>query len=85
MKIEVFNSVNSYLIRVDNVNSKEEIEIKNICNLADWIDKQPGFQVTEVIFMYAIQEAYIKVYSSEKKVCELQKLIENDLSSKTNF
>lgn len=85
MKIDVINSLNSYLVRVEGINSKQEGERNKLCRFADFLDLQKGFQVTELIFMYAIKEAYIKIYSNEKSISDLQKIINDELSKRANI
>ena len=85
MKIDVINSLNSYLVRVEGIDTKQESERNKLCRFADFIDVQKGFQVTELIFMYAIKEAYIKIYSYEKSISDLQKLINDELSRRANL
>ena len=85
MKIDVINNLNSYLVRVEGIDTKQEIERNKLCRFADFIDVQKGFQVTELIFMYAIKEAYIKIYSNEKSISDLQKLINDELSRRANI
>ena len=85
MKIDVINSLNSYLVRVEGIETKQESERNKLCCFADFIDVQNGFQVTELIFLYAIKEAYIKIYSNEKSISDLQKLINDELSRRANI
>lgn len=85
MKIDVINSLNSYLVRVEGINPKQEGERNKLCRFADFLDLQKGFQVTELIFMYAIKEAYIKIYSNEKSISDLQKIINDELSKRANI
>lgn len=85
MKIDVINSLNSYLVRVEGINSKQEGERNKLLRFADFLDLQKGFQVTELIFMYAIKEAYIKIYSNEKSISDLQKIINDELSKRANI
>lgn len=85
MKIDVINILNSYLVRVEGIDTKKESERNKLCRFADFLDKQKGFQVTELIFMYAIKEAYIKIYSNEKSITDLQKIINDELSKRANI
>lgn len=85
MKIDVINSINSYLVRVEGIDTKQEGERNKLCRFADFLDLQNGFQVTELIFMYAIKEAYIKIYSNEKSISDLQKIINDELSKRANI
>ena len=85
MKIDVINSLNSYLVRVEGIDTKQESERNKLCRFAEVLDMQKGFQVTELIFMYAIKEAYIKIYSNEKTITDLQKLINDELSKRANI
>lgn len=85
MKIDVINSLNSYLVRVEGIDTKKESERNKLCRFADFLDMQKVFQVTELIFMYAIKEAYIKIYSNEKTISDLQKLINDELSKRANI
>lgn len=85
MKIDVINSINSYLVRVEGIDTKKEGERNKLGRFADFLDLQNGFQVTELIFMYAIKEAYIKIYSNEKSISDLQKIINDELSKRANI
>ena len=85
MKIDVINSLNSYLVRVEGIDPKQEGERNKLCRFADFLYLQKGFQVTELIFMYAIKEAYIKIYSNEKSISDLQKIINDELSKRANI
>ena len=85
MKIDVINSLNSYLVRVEGIDPKQEGERNKLCRFADFLDLQKGFQVTELILMYAIKEAYIKIYSNEKSISDLQKIINDELSKRANI
>ena len=63
MKIEVLNTINSFTVKVNT----EGLTRQQICCIADKINEIEGFQTTEIIFLYAVPEAFIKVYSGGEK------------------
>ena len=69
MKAEVLNTINSFTIKVD----MEGVTKNQVCQLADQINKIPGFQTTEIIFNYSGKESFIKVYSESRTANELEK------------
>ena len=54
----------------------ESYDKENITKLADFLDKLPGFNVTEIVFSWATDQCIIRVYPDQNKTNEdLQKLI----------
>lgn len=68
MKKEVLNTINAFTIKVD----MEGATKNQVCQLADQINKIPGFQTTEIIFIYSGKESFIKVYSESRTANELE-------------
>lgn len=68
MKIEVLNTINSFTVKVNT----DGLTRQQICCIADKINEIEGFQTTEIIFLYSVPEAFIKVYSVEKTANELE-------------
>ena len=68
MKIEVLNTINSFTVKVNT----EGLTRQQICCIADKINEIEGFQTTEIIFLYSVPEAFIKVYSGERTANELE-------------
>lgn len=71
MKAEVLNTINAFTIKI----SMEEATRSEVCKLADKVNEIPGFQTTEIIFLYSVKESFIKVYSESKTANELEEEI----------
>lgn len=85
MIIQVLNTINAFTIKIDT----KGISRQRVCEIADKVNEIEGFQVTEIVFIYSVSEAFIKVYSENRTNNELEeeikKLDYEKLSTNTNL